>query len=202
MYPDIKLEYQKPGISALDCVISSTKSVISRGIVNPERVAIYGHSFGGYETNFIITRTDLFATAISGGSISDIITKYLTANLNTGQPDMWRFGNRQWNMRKTPFEAPLIYQNNSPIANVEKIKTPLLLWAGKEDKQVDRRQSMEFYLALRRLGKKNIMLLYPEEGHVVSKKANQIDLTNRIQQWFAYYLKEDHSAQWITDGVK
>ncbi|WP_197413363.1 S9 family peptidase [Flavobacterium sp. TAB 87] len=201
LYPDIKLEYGKPGISAADCVTAATKKVIDKAIINPGKIGLIGHSFGGYETNFIITQTDLFATAVSGSGIADITAMYLTANLNTGKPDMWRFEKEQWAMGKSPFEDPLIYQNNSPISNATEIKTPLFLWAGKDDKQVDLRQSISYYLALRRLGKKNIMVLYPEETHVISKPINQIDLTNRIKQWFAYYLKEDQSAQWITYGI-
>lgn len=114
---------------------------------------------------------------------------------------MWRFEKEQWLLGKTPIEAPFLFQKNSPIYNADKVNTPLLLWAGKEDKQVDVRQSIEYYLMLRRLEKKTIMLLYREEAHVLLKTPNQIDLTTRIQQWFNYYLKADLSADWITKGT-
>lgn len=171
-------------------------------IIKMRYPGLIGHSFGGYETAFIITQTNLFKTAVAGSSVTDLTSFYLSVNLNDGKPDMWRFHNEQWRIGKTPFEAPEIYYNNSPVANAEKVNTPLLLWAGKEDKQADFRQSLEYYLALRRLGKKNILLLYPNEGHTLADKTNQRDLTGRILQWFAYYLKDDKSSQWITNGVE
>jgi dipeptidyl aminopeptidase/acylaminoacyl peptidase len=202
LLPDIIHEYQNPGGSAVDCVTAATRKVIEKGVVNPAKIGLIGHSFGGYETAFIITQTQLFATAVASGGITDLTSFYLTVSQNSGKPDMWRFESEQWIMGKTPFEAPLAYRDNSPITHVEKIKTPLLLWTGKQDEQVDPHQSMEYYLALRRLGMKNIMLLYPNEGHVISNPTNQKDLMNRIEQWFAYYLKDDVSSAWVNDGVK
>ena len=114
---------------------------------------------------------------------------------------MFRFADGQWKIRQSPFETPEIYWRNSPITYAHKVTTPLLLWTGKEDYNVDPHQTMEFYFALRSLGKKCIMLLYPDEAHGLSKPANQKDLTQRLQQWFAYYLKDDLSAEWVAKGV-
>src|SRR5690606_7082521 len=93
---------------------------------------------------------------------------YLTVGWDTGRPDMWRFENQQWRMGKSFFEDKQGYDRNSPIVYAKNITTPLLSWTGDQDKQVNWNQSIEFYLALRRLGKKHILLLYPNEGHVLS----------------------------------
>lgn len=201
-FPDVFIENGNPGISVTDCVVAATKKVIAKGIVSPDKIGLMGHSFGGYETSFAITQTDLFATAIASGAITDLNSFYLTIGQQSGQPDMWRFQNEQWQMEKTPFEAPLAYQANSPIAHVQNIKTPVLQWSGKQDKQVDPHQTIEFYLALRRLGKKNITLFYPNEGHVLTNATNQKDLTIRMQEWFDYFLKDKSPAQWIKEGLK
>ncbi|WP_163399425.1 alpha/beta hydrolase family protein [Flavobacterium fluviatile] len=201
LLPDIMHEKQNVGPSTVDCVISSTEKVISLGLIDPNKIGLTGHSFGGYETSFIITQTPLFATAVAGGGITDLKSFYLTVNQNNGKPDMWRFQTQQWRMGKTPFEAPLLYQQSSPIDHVQNVTTPLLLWSGKQDEQVDSHQSIEYYLALRRLNKKNIMLLYPNQGHVISDPLQHADLTNRIKQWFDYYLKDNHSAEWVRDGT-
>ncbi|MFH6936359.1 prolyl oligopeptidase family serine peptidase [Flavobacterium sp. FlaQc-30] len=200
--PDIIHEDGNPGISATDCVIAGTKKIIDIGIINPDKIGLIGHSFGGFEATFIITQTDLFATAIASGAITDLNSFYLTINQKSGKPDMWRFQSEQWRMGKTPFEAPLAYEANSPLAHVQKIKTPLLLWTGKQDKQVDPHQTIEFYLALRRLGKKNITLFYPNEGHVLTNSANQKDLAIRMQEWFGYFLKDEPPTPWIKEGLK
>ncbi|MBB5438587.1 dipeptidyl aminopeptidase/acylaminoacyl peptidase [Pedobacter sp. AK017] len=199
--PDIQLLEGNPGLSAADCVIAGTKRVIEKGIVDSSRIGLTGHSFGGYETAFIITQTNLFAAAIASGGITDLISFYHTINPYTGEPDMWRFKNQQWNMGGSPYELPELYKANSPIAHVQNVQTPVLLWTGKSDSQVDPHQTMEFYLALRRLGKKGIMLQYPNEGHALLNPDNRKDLTNRMLEWFDYYLKDKKSIAWITKGT-
>jgi dipeptidyl aminopeptidase/acylaminoacyl peptidase len=202
LLPDLIAQPQNIGEAVTDCANEAVKKVLEKGIINSKKIGLIGHSFGGYETSQIITQTDLFAAAVSGSGINDLTSFYLTVCLNSRKPDIWRFETEQWMLGKTPVEAPYLFQKNSPIYNADRIKTPLLLWAGKEDTQVDVRQSIEYYLMLRRLGKKTIMLLYPKEDHVLYKTANQNDLSSRIQQWFDYYLKDDRSAQWITKGTE
>lgn len=203
LMPDILLEQGNPGNSASDCVISATEKIIDLGLVDPAKIGLMGHSFGGYEVSFIVTQTNLFSAAVPSGAITDLNSFYFTVNQKSGKPDMWRFQSEQWNMGKSPFESADMYHANSPIANAQNITTPLLLWSGKEDQQVDVKQSLEFYLALRRLGKKSIMLLYPEEGHTLRSSSNQKDITSRILQWFDYFLKNERNinSSWITEGV-
>ncbi|PWA10503.1 S9 family peptidase [Flavobacterium laiguense] len=196
--PDIIHENGNPGISATDCVVAGTRRIIDLGLVNSNKIGLIGHSFGGYETAFIITQTELFATAVAGASVTDLNSFYFTVGWNTGRPDMWRFQSEQWKMVNTPFEDPLGYQRNSPITSADNVTTPLLLWTGKEDQQVDWHQSIEYYLALRRLGKKNTMLLYPKEGHSILNPTNQKDLMDRVQQWFGFYLKDELPTAWIS----
>jgi dipeptidyl aminopeptidase/acylaminoacyl peptidase len=202
LLPDIVVEYDTLGYSALDCVLAAVKNVLAKEIVKPNKIGLMGHSFGGYETSFIITQTNIFAAAIASAGSTDLTSFYFTLAKNFSYPNMYRFASGQWKINQTPFEAPELYLRNSPITYANKVNTPLLLWTGKEDYNVDPHQSMEFYFALRSLGKKCIMLLYPNEGHGISKPANQNDMTKRIQQWFAYYLKDDASAEWITEGTK
>lgn len=200
--PDIEHEQGKAGFNALDCTVSATKEIIKLGLVDPKKIGLIGHSFGGYESAFIITQTNIFATAVAGATATDLTSFYLTVGWDTGRPDMYRFQSEQWRLGKTPFEDPSLYTRNSPIANASSIETPLLLWTGKEDQHVDWHQSVAFHLALRRLGKKNIMLLYPDEKHVILKPNNQKDLSHKIEEWFDYYLKERKDKSWIKEGVK
>jgi len=203
LLPDIILhENSDTGISAADCVIAATKKAISTGFINPDKIGLTGHSWGGYETAFIITRTNLFAVAVAGAGITDLKSQYFGIGKAIGLSDMWRYEGVQWKINKTPFEDALTYERNSPLSNAEKVHTPLLLWTGKEDETVNPDQTIKYYLALRRLNKKCIMLVYPNEDHYLINPANQIDLTTRMQEWFAYYLKDDLSAAWITEGTK
>lgn len=199
LLPDIINENHNPGLAAADCVNAAVLKVMERKIIDPKKIGIMGHSFGGYESSFVITQSDMFAAASAGGSITNLTSFYLNENKNNGQPEMWRLENGQWAMRNTPFENPLLYNRNSPIEHVKNVQTPLLLWTGKSDEQVDPHQSMEFHLALRRLSKKNIMLQYPKEGHDLSNPQNRQDLTKRILQWFNHYLKDETPEKWITE---
>ncbi|UPQ78309.1 prolyl oligopeptidase family serine peptidase [Flavobacterium azooxidireducens] len=201
-FPDITYEIGNLGHSAVDCTLAGTKAVIDMGIVDEKKIGLIGHSFGGYETDFIITQTDVFATAVAGAAATDMRSFYLTLNWQTGKPDMWRFENQQWRMGKSYFEDKIGYEKNSPLNHIENIKTPLLSWAGNQDKQVDWRQSIEFYLAMRRLNKKHILLLYDGESHSITNDKNQKDLSVRIKQWFNHFLKDDQTQDWILDSIK
>lgn len=202
LYPDISFEIGNPGLSALDCVVAATQKVIDKGLVLPNKIGLIGHSFGGYESSFIVTKTDLFATAVIGAAATDLTSWYLTVGWNNGRPEIWRFENQQWRMGKSLFEDMDAYNRNSPILHVKQISTPILLWTGEEDKQVNSNQSIEFYLALRRLEKPSTLLIYPKERHVILKDENQKDLTHRIQNWFDYYLKDKEPESWILEMKK
>ncbi|CAD0001078.1 hypothetical protein FLAT13_00374 [Flavobacterium salmonis] len=108
----------------------------------------------------------------------------------------------QWRIGKSPYEDPLAYTRNSPISNAEHITTPLLLWTGKKDQHVDWHQSVEYYMALRRLGKNNVTLFYTDEGHSLLNPENQKDFTQRVEEWFGYYLKNETLPSWIEKGTE
>jgi dipeptidyl aminopeptidase/acylaminoacyl peptidase len=202
LLPDIIYELGNPGPSATECVLAAVKKVTDLGFVDPEKIGLTGHSFGGYETDFIITQTDVFSAAISGAGISDTIAWYFSMGKDIEAPQAWRFENQQFRMGKTFYEDKQSYFRNSPILNAVNVTTPLLQWCGKADSAVTWEQSVAFYIALRRLQKKNMLLVYPDESHAISKKINQQDLTLRVQQWFDYYLKKQPPAMWISEGTK
>lgn len=201
LLPDITYEIGNPGLSATDCVISATDTVIRMGVVAKDKIALMGHSFGGYETNFIITQTSLFKTAISGASVFDLPSWYLSVSKNTGDPEIWRFESQQWRMQKSLFDNRDGYERNSPSKWVENVTTPLLLWTGENDTQINPNQSIAYYLALRRLNKHNALLIYKDEGHALVKKESQIDLYNRINDWLGYYLKDLPPKPWINKEI-
>lgn len=202
LYPDIIYELGKPGYSALDCVTAAVKKVLDMGLVEKDKIGLIGHSFGGYETDFIMTQSDLFATAVSGAASTDLQSHYLNLNGITGQPDIWRFENQQWRIGKSLFQDTNAYVSNSPLTFAKNIKVPILSWSGLKDYQVDFHQSIEWYLALRRLGKKHISLYYPEEPHWLLDPVNQIDLSKRIEGWFSHFLKDAFAEPWMKKGLE
>jgi hypothetical protein len=199
--PDILPVRENEGSTAFNIVVAAVNEIKSQGLIYSDKIGIIGHSFGGYETNFIVTHTNIFAAAVAGSSITNVAGFYYTVNGESGIPAMNYFKSGQLKADFPPSQVPEIFDRNSPITNVGNMNTPLLSFAGKEDYHVDWRQSVEFYMALRRIGKKNILLLYPNEGHTLINPVNQSDLTKRICEWFAYYLKDENPAEWIVKGM-
>lgn len=189
LYPDIIYEVGNPGISAKDCVVSAVNEVIKTAKVDKDRIGIIGHSFGGYQVSSIITQTNVFKTAVAGAAVTDLTNLYLQVNWDWNRTQAWRFESQQMRMGSNPFDNFEGYKNNSPIDNASKINTPLLSWSGKEDYNVNWNQSIYLHMALRRLKKKNKLLLFPEEGHNILKKETQILLSKEIKNWFDFYLK-------------
>ncbi len=202
LIPDISFEKGNSGMSAVDCVTAATQKVIEMGVADGKRVGLTGQSFGGYETNFIITQTDMFATAISGSAVSDIVQHYFTINTNDNEIDGWRYENQQYRMGFSFYDNQEAYYRNSPLLNASRISTPLLTWAGKIDENVLPRQAETFYAALRRLQKEHVMLVYDTEGHVFHDPKNQEDLLRKMNEWFGHYLKSEPKKRWMKSDIE
>lgn len=201
--PDI-LIYGKdgPGLDALNCVHNALDAVAGIPAINKDKTGLIGFSFGGYETDFIATHSDRFATCVSGAGHSDIIKAYHAFNYNFMWPDYLRLEASQYNMKKAFAEDKHLYFKNSPLIFAENVNAPILLWTGKDDQNISSDHSMAFYNALKRNGKAVIALFYNGEKHGLQKPEAQQDLTSRIMDWFDYFLKDETDCDWITKGLK
>lgn len=201
-YPDIVYNEEGPGVSALKCVQKALKTVLKQEkSINSKKIGLFGHSHGGYETNFIITQTDQFATAVSGAGNCDLVRSYFSFNKNFGSPFYFQFENEQYEMASPFAQDKKLYLNNSPIMYVDQIKTPIFLWSGKHDENIFWGQSKEFFIGLQRYKIPNITLFYEEEGHALFTPKNQKDLSIRTLQWFDYFLKDKTTTAWIKEGT-
>ncbi len=197
LFPDINYEFGNLKKSVTNSVLAAVDAAVAKGYVNPTKVGLIGHSFGGYETDLIITQTDRFAAAVSGAAWTDLVSSYLYVGPLFRRPDFFRTEDHQIRIGKSLFEDMKSYLNNSPILLASSVNSPLLSWAGAEDRHVNTQNSMEFYLALRRLNKEHVLLIYPDEEHTLEKKKNAQDLNMRIMEWFDYYLKGDKKKEWF-----
>jgi len=198
--PDIYYKEGDPGVSAAECVDQAMDGVGSRYGIDLENVGIIGHSFGGYETNFIITQSKRFKVAVSSAGVADLISMYHTVNWKTMKPDMWRLESQQWRMGKGFYQGAEAYHRNSPLTYLQNVQTPLLLIAGKEDFQVNYNQSVAMFLGLKRLDKEVNMILYKDEGHTLQKDTNKKDAHDKIKSWFDYHLKNNERPEWLKKG--
>jgi len=199
--PDIVYRDRNPGLSAVECVVPAVEKVLETGMIDRDRIGMVGHSWGAYQTAFMVTQTDLFAAGIAGAPLTDLISMYLSIYWNSGSTDARIFEISQGRMEVPPWEDLEAYMNNSALFNIESMNTPLLVAFGDEDGAVDWHQGIELYNAARRAGKDFVMLVYPGENHSLRQKPNQIDYSLRILQWFGHYLKGEEAEPWISDGV-
>lgn len=199
--PDITYKLNEPGISAAGCLVNAVKAAIATGVPDPKRIGIHGHSWGGYQTAFTITQTNLFAAAAAGAPLTDMISMYGVIYKNTGVTNGQIFEASQGRFTGPPWDLWDVYTRNSPVANVKNVTTPLLMLSDLGDGAVDFTQGMEYFNALRRLHKPVVLLDYPSQNHSLAKRADQKDYTVRMKQFFDHYLKDGPMPDWYSNGV-
>ena len=143
------------------------------GFIDPKRIGIQGHSWGGYQITHLITRTNMFAAVQAGASVSNMISAYGGIRWGTGMSRAFQYEKTQSRIGAPPWDAPLQFIENSPIFWVEKVKTPYLTIHNDEDDAVPWYQGIEFFSALRRLGKEAYMFVYNGEPHGLRNRDNR-----------------------------
>ncbi len=199
--PDIVYETNDPGMSAVNCVIPAVNEVLKTGMIDKDKVGIMGHSWGAYQTSFLVTQTDIFKAASAGAPLTDLISMSLSIYWNSGTPDQKIFETSQGRFDGPWYERTEAHIRNSPMFNAGKIQAPLLVAFGDKDGAVDWHQGIEMYGTMRRMEKPHVMLVYADENHGLAKKENQIDYQKRQKEWFDHYLLGKPAEKWITDGV-
>jgi len=200
-FPDIAYKINDPGMSAVWCLVPAVKAAIATGVVDAKRVGLMGHSWGGYETAFLITQTDMFAAAVASAPITDWISMYSLIYKGTGGGNGPVAESSQGRLTSGPWDNLDAYTRNSPVLFAKNVKTPLVILHNDRDTAVDFTQGVEFFTALRRLQKPVVMLEYPGETHGLAKPANGKDFMIRVQEFFGHYLQGKPMPKWYKDGV-
>lgn len=200
--PDIVYTTNQPGESAVDCVVPAVKTVLETGMVDESKIGLMGHSWGAYQTSFIITQTDLFSAAVAGAPLTNMISMYNSIYWNTGTPDQRIFETGQGRFDEPYWRIKDKFEENSPLYQAENIQTPLLVAFGDKDGAVDWHQGIEMYITMRRMEKPMIMLVYAGENHGLRKKENQLDYSTKINEFFNHHLLGKDAPEWINQGMK
>ena len=196
LLPDIHYVIGRPAESAYHSVVSAVHYICKMPWVDRNRLGLQGHSFGAYEANYIVTRTSLFAAACCANGTSDLISESGEFVGNTGNQGYYEMG--QGRMGTTLWSRPDLYINQSPVFSADKVTTPLLILHSPLDMSVYYPQGLEWFISLRRLGKKSWMLQYPNEGHNLEEEEDQLDYTIRMNQFFDHFLKGTPAPEWMS----
>jgi dipeptidyl aminopeptidase/acylaminoacyl peptidase len=161
-------------------LVAGALAMVERGIAERERLGIAGWSWGGYLTAWTITQTDIFRAAVMGAGLSNMVSDH-------GQGDIPSANLLYYPGQ--PYDHIDSYWNSSPIRYVAAVRTPTLILHGDEDARVHPAQGMEFFRALKIRGVPVRFVRYPREKHGFEERAHQIDLMQRIIDWFEQHLR-------------
>jgi dipeptidyl aminopeptidase/acylaminoacyl peptidase len=199
--PDIVYEVGYPGSSALKCVIPAVNKMLDTGYIDPKRVGIQGHSWGGYQITYLVTQTDMFAAVQAGASVSNMTSAYGGIRWGTGMSRAFQYEKTQSRIGAPLWSRALQFIENSPVFWVERVKTPYLSIHNDDDDAVPWYQGIEFFSALRRLGKEAYMFNYNGEKHGLRERENQKHWTVHQDEFFDHFLLGRPRPEWMEKGV-
>jgi dipeptidyl aminopeptidase/acylaminoacyl peptidase len=200
LIPDITYKLNDPGMSAVWCVLPALEAAVATGVVDRSKVGLQGHSWGGYQTAFLVTQAD-FAAAVAGAPLTNMISMYSSIYFNSGSGNMAIFESSQGRFLGGYWDNLEAYQRNSPVYHATNVHTPLMILHNDKDGAVVWNQGIEYYSTLRRLKKPVIMLQYVGENHGLAKPANMKDYTVRMKEWFDHWLMGKPAPAWMTEGI-
>jgi dienelactone hydrolase len=201
LQPDIVFTPRQPGVSVVQCVTAAVKKVLSAGNVDPRRVGVMGHSWGGFDTAYLATHTNgVFAAAVAGAPITNLVSNYGNHHWTSGIAETDHIETGQQRMEVPLWQDLQEYIANSAVFNVQNMTVPLLIEVGDNDGTVHWHQGVEMFNIARRAKKNVVLLQYNGEDHGLRQKKNQVDYQRRILAWFGHYLKGQPAEAWITNG--
>jgi len=160
-------------------LMAGVDSMIAKGVADPDKLLVMGASYGGFMTFWTITQTNRFKAAIGHAGISDWYSFYGQSDI----PGLMAYG-----FAGQPWKSADTYRKYSPITYVDKVKTPIMITHGEQDRRVAIQQAEEYYRGLTGNGVEAIFVRYPREGHGIAEPNHQIDLVGRQLEWFAKHL--------------
>lgn len=202
--PDIVYKVGHPGESAYNCICAGAEALCEAyPSADRSRMAIQGQSWGGYQTAWLITRTNMFAAAGSGAPVGNMTSAYGGIRWGSGITRAGQYEHGQSRIGKSMWEpgALELYIENSPVFHLDKVQTPVLIMHNDADGAVPWYQGIEFFSDLRRLDKPAWLLQYNKEAHNLVERRNCKDLSVRLQQFFDHYLKGAPMPAWMKTGV-
>jgi dipeptidyl aminopeptidase/acylaminoacyl peptidase len=164
-------------------------------------MGLQGQSWGGYQTAYLITQTNMYRAAMAGAPVSNMTSAYGGIRWGSGWVREFQYEKGQSRLGVSLWEDRERYIKNSPLFHADKVQTPLLIMHNDKDGAVPWYQGIEYFTALRRLDKPCWMLNYNDDDHNLTRRANQRDLSIRMRQFFDHYLLDAPMPIWMKEGL-
>ena len=201
MQPDVHFRIGSSHSDMLESVEAAVRKVIEMGYADPDALGLSGHSYSGGGSAYIATRSEMFSAIAHGAAPINLVSEFNQLFVGSGRNNHSYDIYGQGRYATNPYDDFQRYWDQSPISGVQSMDTPVLYLHGEADPTVNWEQGLEWYNALRFLGKPIIWLSYPDEGHGLRKLQNRVDFQHRLRQFFEHHLKGEPAAGWMTDGV-
>jgi dipeptidyl aminopeptidase/acylaminoacyl peptidase len=157
-------------------ILTGIERLVSQGAVDPKRQFVYGVSYGGFMTSWLIGHTAQFRAAVPQNAVTDLNTMWGLSDLQS-----WT----EWEFRGRPWEVPQAMRDHSPLTYASRVRTPTLILHAANDRRCPLPMGKMFYRALKNNGVKTEMVIYPNEGHGIKQPPHQEDVLRRVLDWFA-----------------
>jgi acyl-CoA thioesterase-1 len=157
-------------------ILTGIDSLVEQGLVDRRRQFIYGVSYGGYMTTWLVGPTNQFRAAVAQNAVTEL-------NVMWGLSDLQSW--TTWELRGLPWEVPEAMRRHSQFTYADQVRTPTLLLNSRDDRRCPIAMGRMFYQALRSRGVPTDMVIYPGEGHGIKQPRHQVDVLERTLAWFA-----------------
>ncbi|HXJ65726.1 MAG TPA: S9 family peptidase [Actinomycetota bacterium] len=166
------------GDDARDC-LAGVEALVERGVADPSRIGVYGGSYGGFMSAWLPTISDRFAAAVAYSPVTDWYSQHWNSNIGSWDSEF---------LQAAPASPGGAYFDRSPVMFASKVRTPVLLTAGLQDRCTPPGQAIEMYRALREHGVESEVVIYPQEGHGVRQMPTLFDFCARTVAWFERFM--------------
>lgn len=199
--PDISYEAGHPGASAVEFINSGVEALKKNSWVDGAHIGIQGQSWGGYQVAYLITQTNMYAAAWAGAPVANMTSAYGGIRWESGVNRQFQYEKTQSRIGASLWDKPQLYIENSPLFQLPKVNTPVVIMSNDADGAVPWYQGIEMFTALRRLNKPVWLLQYNDEAHNLVKRQNRKDISIREAQFFDHFLKGAPMPVWLAKGV-
>ena len=159
----------------MDDILVGIRELASQELVQRQRQFVYGISYGGFMTTWLVGHTDQFSAAVAQNAVTDMHMMWGLSDLQSWTE--WELGGRPW-------EVPLATQRHSPLAYVERVVTPTLILHSRDDRRCPLPMGKMFHRSLQARHIPSEMVIYPDEGHGIRQPRHQADVLRRVLAWF------------------